>query len=66
MKGLIDCCICEDKVDLHLHPINGEVYWDKGHNAYPIKDGRCCNDCNSKYVIPARIYAINHPDAVIH
>ena len=25
-----------------------------GNNAQPINDGRCCNDCNEMYVIPAR------------
>ena len=58
MKGSTDCCICSDKIDLHLHPVTGKVYWDKGHNANPIKDGRCCDDCNSKYVIPERITAM--------
>ena len=55
MKGSMDCCICDDKIDLHLHPVTGKVYWDQGNNAAPIKDGRCCDDCNDKYVIPERI-----------
>jgi len=55
VKGTIDCSICEDKVDLHLHPVTGEIYWDKGHNAEPINDGRACDACNDFVVIPARI-----------
>ena len=58
MKGSIDCSICGDKVDLHLHPVTGEVYWDQGHNAAPIKDGRCCDDCNDTVVVPSRIALI--------
>lgn len=26
-----------------------------GHNAQPCNDGRCCGECNSKTVIPARL-----------
>ena len=36
------------------HPETGEIVWTGGNNAYPINDGRCCDDCNAKYVIPAR------------
>ena len=31
------------------------MYWDQGNNAQPIDDGRCCNDCNEKIVIPQRM-----------
>lgn len=37
------CCIC------------GRPYKDYGNNAWPVKDGRCCNECNSNAVIPTRI-----------
>lgn len=38
------CCIC-----------NKEFY-GYGNNPYPVKeDGRCCSECNMKYVIPARM-----------
>ena len=29
-----------------------------GNNAWPINDGRCCSDCNSTLVIPARLTAV--------
>jgi hypothetical protein len=28
---------------------------DKGNNALPLADGRCCDECNNEKVIPARI-----------
>ena len=40
----MNCSICNNK-------INDEF----GNNAEPINNGRCCNDCNSTVVIPARI-----------
>ena len=49
-----DCCICGGIVEAHTKP-NGEVYWSGGHNALPVKDGRCCDMCNTLVVIPARI-----------
>ena len=29
--------------------------WEDGNNAEPIAEGRCCNDCNTTYVIPVRL-----------
>lgn len=41
------CCICGKKIDGY------------GNNPYPYKEeGRCCKECNIKYVIPARIKAM--------
>ena len=40
------CCICGKKC----------TGW--GNNPWPVKDGendRCCDDCNTEYVVPARI-----------
>ena len=37
------CVICEEK------------YEGYGHNARPIKIGKCCNDCNMEVVLPSRI-----------
>lgn len=37
------CCICGE-------PIEGY-----GNNAEPYKKGRCCDACNMKFVIPARL-----------
>lgn len=40
------CCIC------------GSEFTGYGNNPYPYKeDGRCCSDCNIRYVIPARLKA---------
>ena len=40
----MNCSIC-----------NNEINDKFGNNAEPVNDGRCCNDCNSTVVIPARI-----------
>ena len=37
------CCIC------------GKETYGYGNSALPIKNGICCNDCNNKFVIPARL-----------
>ena len=37
------CCIC------------GEEYEGYGNNAEPYKEGRCCDKCNMKFVIPDRL-----------
>lgn len=40
------CCLCLDEITGH------------GHNAAPVNDGRCCDDCNTYVVIPARVKAM--------
>ncbi len=37
------CCLC------------GKEAGKFGHNAQPLKDGKCCNDCNSTKVILERL-----------
>ena len=43
------CSIC--KGPILIEPISG---WKKGHNAWPINDGRCCDNCNNM-VVTARL-----------
>lgn len=52
------CVICNEEVDLHKKS-NGEVYWDQGHNAEPVREGRCCDACNAAIVIPTRLGQLN-------
>ena len=45
------CCLCGIKFEGY------------GNNPYPLcdvndYDSRCCNECNSKYVIPSRIIMV--------
>ena len=35
--------------------ICGVKYIGYGNNAWPINNGRCCDDCNNTKVIPARL-----------
>jgi hypothetical protein len=37
--------------------ITGQEYTGYGNNAYPF-EGRCCDEANYKYVIPARVAGI--------
>jgi hypothetical protein len=50
----MDCVICGKTIEPLLHPTTGEVAWTHGNNAEPIKEGRCCDDCNWNVVIPRR------------
>ena len=43
------CVICKDTIQPELSG------WREGHNALPVKAGRCCTVCNDVYVIPKRI-----------
>jgi hypothetical protein len=41
--------------------ICGSRFHEYGHSAAPVKTGRCCNLCNSVYVIPAKIAQARQP-----
>ena len=45
------CSLCEGKCCLCGNQIEDKY----GHNAEPLKSGRCCADCNQTKVIPARM-----------
>ena len=45
------CCICGEPIEGH------------GNNPEPYKhEGRCCDACNAKFVIPARLDQLNNKD----
>lgn len=52
-KRKLVCSICSQPIT--PDPISG---WAGGHNAEPVNDGRCCQECNDQVVIPTRIVAI--------
>lgn len=45
----LTCCICGK-------PLYNELFQEAyfGHNAMPVADGRCCDDCQALFVAPAR------------
>ena len=45
----LECSICHGMIPRDK---NG---WEEGNNAEPVNSGRCCNECNTKVVIPVRI-----------
>lgn len=47
-QPLQKCCLC----GFDIQPVGD---WFHGNNAEPAADGRCCDECNSLIVIPARI-----------
>lgn len=46
-----ECCLCGNKIYPQIK-VSGD-YW--GHNALPLKNGRCCDSCNATKVIPERL-----------
>ena len=44
-----------DQDKLKTCSICGGKYRGWGHNAWPVKDGRCCEACNWTCVIPERL-----------
>ena len=43
------------KSDTAICVICGREYTTVGNNAEPVATGECCNDCNIRYVVPARL-----------
>jgi hypothetical protein len=48
----MDCSICKEPIE-----VTGWG-WAEGNNAEPVNDGRCCDSCDTAYVIPARMEAL--------
>jgi len=44
------CCICRNQIE--VHPLS---LWDRGNNAQPVMDGRCCDVCNDTVVLTRRM-----------
>ena len=42
------------------------LFQEFGHNAEPVKRGRCCNLCNDAVVIPERIRLMRLQDETVH
>ena len=51
---IIKCIICKDNIEHKTDP-QGVVYWTEGNNALPVADGRCCDSCDCRVVIPSRM-----------
>ena len=51
-----------NKREIHTCSISGVKYEGYSNNAYPF-EGRCCDEANLYYVIPARIMGIT-PEAI--
>ena len=49
------CCLCSGPIDERRDLTTGEVYWTEGHNAEPVMNGRCCDECNATVVMTRRI-----------
>ena len=49
IKGeIVDCSICHKP-----------LLYKYSHNAYPVSDKRCCEDCNYNTVLPERMKQAN-------
>ena len=54
----MQCSICKEEIKGMVvtdSKGNQSVPYQGGNNAQPVNDGRCCDDCNLKVVIPARL-----------
>lgn len=47
-----------DQKEKNVCPICGKEYEGFGNNAYPVYEGRCCDECNNNIVVPMRIAKI--------
>tara|TARA_R100000234_G_scaffold114130_1_gene89069 strand:- start:84 stop:386 length:303 start_codon:yes stop_codon:yes gene_type:complete len=51
---VLKCDICGGDIEQRKND-DGSVWWNEGHNAQPVSDGRACDACNTEKVIPARL-----------
>ena len=48
------CVICKGDIEKQ-YTSEGVMYWDKGNDAMPIADGRCCDKCDNDIVLPHKL-----------
>lgn len=48
VEEILKCSICGNIIKPNWFG------WADGNDAQPINNGRCCDECNSRYVIPVR------------
>ena len=51
---LENCVICKEAIEPQRTP-DGDIFWTHGHNARPVAEGQCCDDCHNTYVLPKRL-----------
>ena len=51
---VLKCDLCRGDIEQRKND-DGSVWWNEGHNAQPVSDGRACDACNAEKVIPARL-----------
>ena len=51
---VLKCDLCGGDIEQRKNDA-GSVWWNEGHNAQPVSEGRACNACNTEKVVPARL-----------
>ena len=61
MKEFENCCICNKKIIGYGNNPDGACWKDTDGKivvgTFTVND-RCCDECNSKFVIPGRLYLL--------
>jgi len=62
MEQIYKCCICKETFNGYGNNPDGAVWVEKGEIVAPKfkPDDRCCDECNSLFVIPGRLYKMQH------
>ena len=51
---VLKCDLCRGDIEQRKND-DGSVWWNEGHNAQPVSNGKACDTCNNEKVIPARM-----------
>jgi hypothetical protein len=54
------CVLCN--MEIGVDPLSG---WDQGHNAQPLANGRCCDDCQNDVMAERLSMAIRRAAEII-
>ncbi len=57
------CAICGAEINGYGNSPEGAVWKDEHGKIIEAKfnaEDRCCDECNSRYVIPGRLYRLSH------
>ena len=54
---VLKCDLCGGDIEQKKND-DGSVWWNEGHNAQPVSNGKACDTCHNEKVLPARMAEI--------
>ncbi len=58
------CSICHGDIKPQRDELTQKIIWEHGHNAWPLSEGRCCDECQND-VLLARLRSMQNRENAV-